>query len=146
MTESKEIKEELLKRKNCLLHMKRNLQERTDDNTEGSLRINGSGNRVQYFHKMKGGKVLGTYIPKKNITLAQTFAQKEYERKVLRSIEQEVKAIEKYLSSIPQNTAEEIYNSLHIERQKLIRPVRETDEQFVRRWEAFAFRGKEIEA
>lgn len=145
MTESKEIKEELLKRKNCLLHMKRNLQERTYDNTEGSLRINGSGNRVQYFHKMKGGKVLGTYIPKKNIALAQTLAQKEYERKVLRSIEQEVKAIEKYLSSIPQNTAEEIYNSLHIERQKLIRPVRETDEQFVRRWEAFAFRGKEIE-
>ncbi len=145
MTESKEIKEELLKRKNCLLHMKRNLQERTYDNTEGSLRINGSGNRVQYFHKMKGGNVLGTYIPKKNIALAQTLAQKEYERKVLRSIEQEVKAIEKYLSSIPQNTAEEIYNSLHIERQKLIRPVRETDAQFVRRWETFAFRGKEIE-
>ena len=145
MTESKDIKEELLKRKNCLLHMKRNLQERTYDNAEGSLRINGSGNRVQYFHKMKGGNVLGTYISKKNIALAQTLAQKDYDRKVIRSIEQEIKAIEKYLSSIPQNAAEDVYKSLHVERQKLIHPLRETDEQFVRRWEEVSFLGKEID-
>ena len=125
--------------------MQRELKERTYDNTEGSLRINGSGNRVQYFHKMKGGNVLGTYIPKKNIALAQTLAQKDYERKVLRSIEQEVKAIEKYLSSISKTTAEDVYESLHVERQKLIHPIRETDEQFVRSWEEFAFQGNEIE-
>ena len=102
------------------------------------------GNPVEKESKQKQVS-LKKEDPFEDNELVKVLAQKEYERKVLRSIEQEVKAIEKYLSSIPQNTAEEIYNSLHIERQKLIRPVRETDEQFVRRWEAFAFRGKEIE-
>ncbi len=141
----KEAEEELLKRKNCLLHIQKSLLERTNDNVEGSLRINGSGNRVQYFHRIRGESVLETYIPKKDFALAQALAQKDYDQKGLRSIEQEIKAIEKYLASIPKTKAEKVYETLHVERRKLINPISETDDQFVRRWEEFAFQGKEID-
>ena len=46
---------------------------------------------------------------------------------------------------LPDMTIEEIYKNLHIERQKIITPIRETDEQYKQKWEAVEYKPKEID-
>lgn len=45
----------------------------------------------------------------------------------------------------PDICAEEIYEHLHEERQKLVLPIIKTDEEYIRAWENIEFRGKEID-
>ena len=68
--------------------------------------------------------------------------QKDYDQKVLRSIEQELNAINKYLSNYPMTYAEQIYEKLHKERRVLVEPIVEPEEQYVDKWEAVPYQGK----
>ena len=59
-------------------------------------------------------------------------------------MEQELEAIHKYLTVYPKICPENIYGDLHIERQKLVIPIMETDEQFVENWRNVQYQGKEF--
>ncbi len=112
---------------------------------KGTVRLITSSEKTQFYYRSEPSVSVGTYIPQKNIALAQALAQKDYDQRVLRSIEQEIKAIDTYLAKLPKRIAEDIYEGLHLERQKIITPIRETDEQFVQRWEQITYEGKEID-
>jgi len=139
------IEMELRERKAKLEQVQHILQKKGKVKVEGELRINGSRENAQYFHVIKDGKKGGTYIPKKNLALAKNLAQNDYDQRVLRSLEQELRAIEKYLSLTPKTRIEGIYETLHPERQKLIVPIYETDEQFALNWEQIPYQGKKID-
>lgn len=142
---SGELRDELLKRKRVLLQICADVKRKNNQVTEGTLRINGSGNREMYYHVVEGGQAGGVYIKKKDMPLARDLAQKDYYEKVLRSIEKEITAIDMYLSKFPKNKAEQVYESLHIARQKLITPIRETDEQYRKNWEMYTYQGKSMD-
>lgn len=139
------IEIELRERKEKLEQVKHVLQKRDKKRIEGELRVNGSRENAQYFHVLKDGKAGGTYIPKKNLDLAKSLAQNNYEQKVIQSVEQEIRAIETYLAALPKVKPENIYETLHLERQKLIVPICETDEQYIRNWEQIPYQGKRID-
>ena len=135
----------LLERKDELQKRKNMIEKELETTPEGYLRICNAGNTPQFYLRTNPQDFSGVYIPKSRMSEIKNLAQKEYNKKVLRSIEQELKAIEKYLSTYPSKPAEEVYESLHIERQKLITPIRLTDEQYIREWLETPFQGKEID-
>ena len=98
--------------------------------------------KIQYYQRNDPKDFNGTYIREKDIHLAQGLAQKDYDQKVLRSIEQELNAIIKYLSNYPITYAEQIYEKLHKERRALVEPIVEPEEQYIDKWEAVPYQGK----
>lgn len=140
----KEIKTELQLREKYLFQLKEEKEGQLKDEPEGHLRVCQSGNKVQYYKRTDPKDYNGTYISEKEMNIAYKLAQKDYDRQIIRAAETELKAIQKYLSVYPKKSAEELYESLHPARQKLIVPVRETDEAFAANWKKISYRGKDF--
>lgn len=109
---------------------------------EGYLRVCQSRNKTQYYKRTNPKDFSGTYINDMNMKIAYELAQKDYDKKVLKSIEKELKAIQKYKEAYPDKLAEQIYEDLHPARQKLITPIKESDEEFIERWKSVEYIGK----
>lgn len=136
----------LKKRQQQLLKFKKEKEKALMRVPEGTLRISNNKNHPQYYHRQGPKDLKGTYIKAEEYHLARRLAQKDYDRKVLRFIEKELKAIEKFFNHYPSLNPEQIYESLHPERQKLIIPIRETDEQFIQNWQSVEYTGKGFKA
>lgn len=139
-----QIKNILKERENYLQKLKQEKQNALAKVPEGSLRLCKHGNKTQYYHRNHPKDSNGVYIKDRDLELAKKLAQKDYDKRVLNCTEKELSAINKYLSSCPQTQAEHIYEELHVERQKIIIPIRETDEEYVRKWQEEKYQGKEF--
>lgn len=141
----KEVRRILEVRKNQLLQLKEEKEKSLLRAPKGFLRVNCQGSRIQYYRRENASDANGVYLREKDRDLVRKLAQKEYDRKVLREVEKELRAIERCLAGYPVTGVEEIYEKLHRERQKLVVPVWEPEEQYVRNWEAFVYEGKTFE-
>ena len=140
------IKQLLKEREDYLLQLKNEKQKELTNVPEGSLRICCSENRVQYYQRKEAKDFRGVYIREKDAELARRLAQRDYDEKILKSIEQELLAIKRYFSGYPQKVAEHIYQEMHQERRKLVTPIIETREEFINNWQNRTYQGKEIDA
>lgn len=138
------IKNLLEARKSHLLQLKKGKEESLKIAPEGSLRICSHGGRTQYYHRNDPKDFNGVYIKEKDVELAQKLAQKDYDKKVLASIEKELNATEKYLASIKEKCVEQIYDNLHKERKKLIVPVLQPEDAYIEKWQNLKYQGKEF--
>ena len=134
-----EVKQNLKEREEELLNLKKHKQKALHKPVPGTLRISCEGNRVQYYQRSGPKDINGTYIRSENKDLACKIAQKDYDQKVLQTAEKELSAIRQFLRAYPENQVEEIYEKLHKERQKLVIPIKETDEQFLARWQSLEY-------
>lgn len=139
-----QIKNLLEARGNQLQQLKKEKEKSLANAPEGSLRLCKHGNKTQYYHRNNPKDFNGVYIKEKDVGLARKLAQKDYDKKVLCSAEKELNAINKYLSSCPDKSVEQIYESLHEARQKIITPIMEPDEEYIRKWEEEKYQGKEF--
>ena len=138
----KKVREQLEMREVYLLQLQKEKEQMLMKAPEGSLRICNHGNRTQYYVRNNPKDFSGVYIAKKDFEIVRGLAQKDYDKKVLDAIQKERNAIQKYLSGYPKLEPEQIYENLHKERQKLINPVCETDEQYILTWENVKYQGK----
>lgn len=137
-----EIQTMLDAREKFLLKLKKEKEKSLKKVPEGSLRINKKGDKTEYYHRTDPKNSSGKYICKDNISLARKLAQKDYDEKIIQSSEKELEAIHKFNQMYPLRNVEQIYENLHLERQKLIAPILETDEEFVVNWEAVTYEHK----
>lgn len=140
-----QVKSLLEARAKQLLQLKEEKEKALRDVPEGFLRICKCGDRTQYYQRTDPKDFGGKYIRDKDIRLAGRLAQKDYDQRVLKAIEKELRAIQKYMAGYPTLNAEQIYEKMHKERQKLITPIVETEEQYVQRWEGISYQGKEFQ-
>lgn len=139
MEESNEL---LLDREKKLDKIRQKIISQINIFPEGSLNISfHHKNKVQYYHKLAIG-AKGEYIKVEDKDLAIKLAQKDYNKKVLKSIDKELQAIKKYISTYPKITAEQVYEKLHKERQKLVEPIIASDKEYLKQWEEFKYEGK----
>lgn len=139
-----QIKELLEARKQ---HLEQLIKEKKQDLIKapgGHLRICAGRNKTQYYHRTETNDFSGVYIKAKDIELAKELAQKDYNLQVINACEKELEAIKKYEVSCPNKIPEEIYPALHPARQKLVTPIRETDAEYIKRWESVEYKGKEF--
>lgn len=83
------LEKRLLELKVLLEKAKRSVKARL----QGHLRISQKGNSIEYYHITSSDEPLRKYIPLNQEKLARQLAQKDYEKKALKLIEEEIKAI-----------------------------------------------------
>lgn len=137
-----EVKKRLKARERELITLKMEKEKALRHAPEGHLRVCNSNNRTQYYYRTNPEDFNGTYLKEEEFSLAKNLAQKDYDQKVLKAAEKELKAIEKYFSKYPKKNVEEILESLHKERQKLIVPITESDQEYIKGWESVEYEGK----
>lgn len=142
----KVIKNLMQERKRYLCTIKRKKEKALTGVPKGTLRICCNGKNVYYYRRTDPKDTAGVYLQKRDIHIAEKLAQKDYDEQVLRSIEKEIKAIDKYLEGYPNFHMEQVYERLHKERQKLVKPIQKSDEQYIKEWESIEYQGKEFDA
>lgn len=140
-----QVKGLLEARANRLLQLKKEKESALRDVPEGSLRICKNGDRTQYYQRINPKDISGKYIREKDLCLAGKLAQKDYDQRVLKAVEKELGAIQKYLAGYPKVNVEQIYEKFHEERQKLVVPIEDTEEQYVQKWQSISYQGKEFQ-
>ena len=103
---------------------------------EGRLRIDVRNGAGQYYHVLSEENHLGQYLRKDQLHLIRQLAQKSYDERVLKALEQEKRAMERFEQTLPQVTAEAVYETLSAARKELVTPIRLTDEEYRRNWES----------
>lgn len=136
------VKKMLQVREKVLLKIKKEKEKSLQRVPEGGLRICCKGNKPQFYHRTDPKDYNGRYIQGKEYKLVQKLAQKDYDEKVLRVVEKELRAIERYFALSPKISVEEVYYGLHKERQKLVVSVQEPQEEFIKNWEKKEYEGK----
>lgn len=139
-----EMKHVVEQRRKQLLQWKKEKEKALVKVPEGFLRICCHGDRTQYYRRKDSKDLNGVYLREKEMDVARKLAQKDYDRKVVRAVEEELRAIDKFLSDYPVKNVEKIYESLHKERQKLVLPIKKTDWQYRQEWEGITYEGKEF--
>ena len=113
---------------------------------EGSLHVSQSNGAVQYYHKTPSAKH-GSYIAAKNAKLAQQLAQADYNRKLVASLHHESqvlqKALDRYIKCEKKHgIAEQLFASISKNKQKLIKPIHLSDEEFSASWSSVSYNGR----
>ena len=80
---------------------------------------------------------------KEDWLLATAIAQRGYDEEVQKRAEKELKIIDNLITLYEQGTVEEVYGLLSWQRQRLITPIRLTDEQYAEQWQAQEYRRKQ---
>ena len=138
------IRDQLEKRQEFLKEMETSVMKRMRSAPEGKLRISHRKGVPQYYYRKSPSERGGKYIPRGNIKLIKSLAQKEYDEKLLKASERERKAIEAYLNHCPCCTADRLFYELNDVRKDLVNPAIETDESYVKRWQEYPYVGKEF--
>jgi len=134
LKESYRIRRSVEKRLNDLEGLVIKKHEQLMHAPEGRLRSTQMHGKERYYQYLPGESGKGIYLPESKMDLAQALAQKSYDERILAAAEGEMKALQKYLGSVPSVMVEDIFESYSDSRQKMIVPIMETDEQFLQRW------------
>lgn len=149
-----EIRNKFEERKKLLIKLKEEKETSLKDSPEGSLKIRMNRGKVRYFHFMgnssdvkNDSRISKTgagerYLSLKEKDFISALAQKAYDTKILNCIEQELKAIERYLNTCPKVMPEDWYKELHSERQKMIVPIAPDWERLRSDWLSLQYEGK----
>ncbi len=100
---------------------------------EGSLRISKNGNKYQYYNKTEQYHP-GKYIPRKDDSLAARLAQKDYDTKLLKILEEQRRVIKQFRNEFDPNAAQHIYEQLSGARKALVTPLYLSDDEFIKQW------------
>ena len=106
------------------------------------MKVENRKNSIQYQIYKKGNQSETKYLKKSELAVAAKLAQRDYEKQVIRSIEEELKGISKFIKSMPDKSYEDIYNYLSRGRKAIVTPIVLTDEQYAKAWQEEKFVGK----
>lgn len=109
----------------------------------GNLRILHSHGTVQYYLCEGGGDTNGKYIRRDDNIIAYKLAQRDYDKKILRSASAKLDWIEKMLKKVPKDDFVDIYEKSQ-DRKKLIQPYVISDEDYRMWWENQEYKGKDF--
>ena len=110
---------------------------------EGYLRISNDKNKLRYYHCIDDNN--GVYISKADEQLPRQLAQKTYNKSVAKKAEARLKQIKKIVQDYSDREMEEIYTSMHKERQLLVTPIEPTWNQLLTEWFEEEYCGKEFQ-
>lgn len=109
---------------------------------DGKLKINHNRTYIQYYCRSDSKDTIGKYIRNKDRDYAAALAQKDYDKKVLKLAQNELKYIQALLKLYDKGKIETVYENLRETRQSLIQPVIPTDTQYVDSWLRVDYRKK----
>ncbi len=102
------------------------------------LRVIRRGEGYQYFMRHHGSKPTGDYIQKKDKNTAEVLAQIEYDRKLIKNIEQRIAGLKQLCENSPDPFDRTIGQMVEGKR-KLIKPHRVSDETYIHEWKSIDY-------
>lgn len=121
------------------MHMQR-ISKRLENAPEGSLRISSKWNKQQYYHKTCSDNPHGKYITVQNRPLAVRLAQKDYDTRLLKVLNEQQKAIDRFLNDFDPEAAEQVFRKMSDQRKALVTPEYLSDEEFIRLWSSQSYK------
>lgn len=103
------------------------------DEPEGKLRVSRVKGNPQYYQVLSTADTVGKYIRKKDRYLASLLAQKNYNSKLYKALNAEIKAINVLLNQLNE-APEMVYDNLILERRNIVTPIMMSDEIFSAQW------------
>lgn len=114
------------------------LTQRSKEHPEGKLNIMVKRQRYpQFFFVDKISNTKGTgkrYIRKENMYLAEKLAQRDYETELLSNTRRRISVLKNLLSEYYATSAKDILLHFHPAKQKLVKPIYGSDEDFISNW------------
>jgi hypothetical protein len=98
------------------------------------LKINKRKGHIQLYLSSGGTKRKWKYVPVAEINRAKRVAQNEYNKAIIKAIDNEIEAACHALTIKSEDKFEAIYDKLSPERRQLVRPVVLTDDQYIEQW------------
>ena len=138
------IKQELFKRMAFLRSELKRLDKKYSDLPAGSLYIARRKGNTQYYWRLPGQEPELRYIKKNDTELIRALMQKQYILKLRRSIEEEIEAIDLYLTHLPKVPPEQLFEALSDERRQYVDPELDSDTRFALRWMAETYDAPKI--
>ena len=130
------------KRERMLNALIKDLSERIKAAPEGMLHSIQHGKGFKYYRRMRAEETNGMYLPKKDMKLIRELAQKEYDTQLLSRVMEEHELLIDYLRQISSDPIRKSVDLVKPGLQQLVRPVMQSDEEFVREWLSYEYTGK----
>ena len=125
------------KRLQYLEQIDRSLQHALKDSPNGNLVIRkGRNGSLQLYIKERGEE---HYIP---LTDAAAYASKRYNSEAAKAVKAEIRALERYLDTLPDVRYEDVFPAMPDRIKPLITPAAMTDEQYAGWWQSLPFTPK----
>ena len=121
------------------LQLRAQIQEQQKNTSEKPLRLSKSNGIFQYYIEINNKR---SYIKKKNIQLAKTLAQRDYNKKLIPCIAKNIDILENFTRSYSPQNCINCFSSLPTARKLLVTPVFMDDTTYARQWQAQKFEPK----
>ena len=131
--------EEMKKLKAVTEERIRRIESRVEGAPEGCLQLTKKWNQYQYYQKTGKSGRHGIYISRKEQSTAVALAQKAYDLKLIKELEKQRKAVERFLEEYDPDAAKRVYEVLSEPRKQLVKPLFMSDEEFVRAWQSVPY-------
>ncbi len=122
-----------------LLAVLKKIQEYLKTAPKENLRICKKGKHFQYYIEKNKKRV---YIAKKNISMAQKIAQRDYYKKLQAILIKNTKALNNFISNYKAEKLEACYTKLSPGRRQLVQPLFPDDETYAQVWQAKKYERK----
>ncbi len=131
-----DLRSEVQKRANMLISAVEEAEDYVKRAPQGMLRDIKHGNSFQYFWRKEKSDTNGTYLPVSIETKTITeLAQKDYCLKFLKEAKDELRSLEKYLSTTEKRNVEAVYMDMSEARKIYANPFITPDDLYIRQWE-----------
>ncbi len=110
---------------------------------DGNLRVDASKSPKQYYLITNPKDTLGKYIRKKDLNIATSIAQRDYNQKVFDCASKWQNWLEKVIRTYPSADLVDVYNASSA-RVPLFEPYEVPDEAFVKAWESVEYQGHDF--
>lgn len=139
MNELKEKVEERISNLNKIIREKKKALQKAPD---GVLNVHEHDDSVQFYFKESSSDKVRKYVNANNKFLVQRLCQKDYDQRVLKAAENEMKALERVYRIYQNQTCEEIFDKLHKQRQVYVTPIALPDDMYIHDWQQDSYEGK----
>lgn len=137
------LSQELVPRMEFLRRVIREKEQALQNAPTGTVNICKMYGRKQYYLNENGQR---SYIKDSDRQLVQSLCQKDYDLRVLRSAQKELKLLEKmnalYCAAAQDSICDSIYEKMSADRRMLIQPIKLSDEEYIKQWETVEYEKK----
>lgn len=109
---------------------------------DGSLKIVKKGCRTELYHRTSKSDREGIYLNKSHLTLAKNLAQKDYDIRAAKILQNKIKLLSAVEKTYSQNNLEHLYDTYPQKVQQFIKPLALSQEEYCKRWKAVTYKGR----
>ena len=115
---------------------------------EGQLRVREWNGKTEYYYRNnktedeKERRHNGRYLRKKEVLLAKSIAQRDYDMLVVNNAKERVSAIEKFLNIYERTNLKQLYKDTIPGRRRMIEADILPDEEYAKQWQEITYAGK----